>query len=72
MAPEMTHDHEIAAATGSATRKFTEANGAKVILAGDIGQLQAVQNGGGMSLLADRLGYIQLVFHGIARFVSDA
>jgi hypothetical protein len=31
-----------------------------VILAGDTGQLQAVQNGGGMSLLAGRLGYVRL------------
>ena len=37
-----------------------EAAGAKVILAGDSAQLQAVENGGGMSLLADRLGYVQL------------
>jgi hypothetical protein len=33
---------------------------AKVILAGDTQQLQAVENGGGMSLLADALGYVQL------------
>ena len=33
---------------------------AKVILAGDTQQLQAVENGGGMSLLADALGYAQL------------
>ena len=31
-----------------------------MILAGDTGQLQAVENGGGMSLLADQLGYVQL------------
>jgi conjugative relaxase-like TrwC/TraI family protein len=37
-----------------------EARGAKVILAGDTAQLQAVENGGGMSLLADVLGYVQL------------
>jgi conjugative relaxase-like TrwC/TraI family protein len=36
------------------------AAGAKVILAGDIQQLQAVQNGGGLSLLADALGCVQL------------
>jgi conjugative relaxase-like TrwC/TraI family protein len=36
------------------------ASGAKVILAGDTGQLQAVENGGGMSLLAGALGYVQL------------
>jgi conjugative relaxase-like TrwC/TraI family protein len=34
--------------------------GGKVILAGDTEQLQAVQNGGGMSLLAHRLGYVRL------------
>ena len=39
---------------------LAEATGGKVILAGDTGQLQAVENGGGMSLLADRLGYVQL------------
>ena len=33
---------------------------AKVILAGDTQQLQAVENGGGMSLLADALGYARL------------
>src|SRR4029077_7979626 len=33
---------------------------AKVILAGDTQQLQAVENGGGMSLLAGALGYAQL------------
>jgi ATP-dependent exoDNAse (exonuclease V) alpha subunit len=37
------------------------AAGAKVILAGDTQQLQAVENGGGMSLLADALGYAQLI-----------
>ncbi len=31
-----------------------------MILAGDTSQLQAVENGGGMSLLADRLGYVRL------------
>ena len=40
--------------------RYAEACGAKVILAGDISQLQAVENGGGMSLLADRLGYARL------------
>ena len=39
---------------------LAEARGAKVILAGDTGQLQAVENGGGMSLLAGVLGYVQL------------
>jgi ATP-dependent exoDNAse (exonuclease V) alpha subunit len=35
------------------------ATGAKVILAGDTHQLQAVQNGG-LSLLAETLGYVRL------------
>ena len=39
---------------------LAEATGSKVLLAGDTAQLQAVENGGGMSLLADQLGYVQL------------
>ena len=39
---------------------YAQATGAKVILAGDISQLQAVENGGGMSLLAAALGYARL------------
>ena len=39
---------------------LAEARNGKVIVAGDTSQLQAVQNGGGMSLLADRLGYVRL------------
>jgi hypothetical protein len=39
---------------------LADAVGGKVVLAGDTGQLQAVENGGGMSLLADQLGYVQL------------
>ncbi len=39
---------------------YTEARGGKIILAGDTSQLQAVENGGGMSLLADALGYARL------------
>jgi hypothetical protein len=39
---------------------YAAARGAKIILAGDISQLQAVENGGGMSLLADALGYARL------------
>jgi conjugative relaxase-like TrwC/TraI family protein len=35
-------------------------SGAKLILAGDTQQLQAVENGGGLSLLAGALGYVQL------------
>ena len=34
--------------------------GAKIILAGDVSQLQAVENGGGMSLLASTLGCARL------------
>jgi len=37
-----------------------KARGAKIILAGDVSQLQAVENGGGMSLLAARLGHARL------------
>jgi hypothetical protein len=39
---------------------LAEQHGGKVIAAGDTEQLQAVQNGGGMSLLAGRLGYARL------------
>jgi hypothetical protein len=39
---------------------YAQARDGKVILAGDTGQLQAVENGGGMSLLAAALGYVQL------------
>ena len=39
---------------------WAEARSAKMVLAGDTGQLQAVENGGAMSLLADALGYVQL------------
>src|SRR5690348_3113655 len=39
---------------------YAKAKGAKIILAGDISQLQAVENGGGMSLLAAALGYARL------------
>jgi hypothetical protein len=39
---------------------YTAARGGKMILAGDTSQLQAVENGGGMSLLAGRLGYARL------------
>ena len=48
---------------------LAEATGSKVILAGDTAQLQAVENGGGMSLLASRLGYVQLAAP--ARFRAD-
>ena len=39
---------------------YAQSRGAKIILAGDIHQLQAVENGGGMSLLAEALGYARL------------
>jgi len=39
---------------------YAKARGAKIILAGDISQLQAVENGGGMSLLAQTLGFARL------------
>ena len=39
---------------------YARARGAKIILAGDTSQLQAVENGGGMSLLASHLGYARL------------
>ncbi len=39
---------------------YAKARGAKVILAGDISQLQAVESGGGMALLAARLGHARL------------
>ena len=39
---------------------YAQARDGKVILAGDTSQLQAVENGGGMSLLADALGYARL------------
>ena len=40
--------------------RWAEERRAKMVLAGDTGQLQAVENGGAMSLLADTLGYVQL------------
>ena len=39
---------------------YAQVRGAKIILAGDTSQLQAVENGGGMSLLAAALGYARL------------
>ena len=39
---------------------YAKARSAKIILAGDIRQLQAVANGGGMSMLAQALGYARL------------
>jgi ATP-dependent exoDNAse (exonuclease V) alpha subunit len=40
--------------------RLAGARGGKVVLAGDTGQLQAVENGGAMSLLAGALGYARL------------
>jgi conjugative relaxase-like TrwC/TraI family protein len=39
---------------------YAQATDGKLILAGDTSQLQAVENGGGMSLLAGALGYARL------------
>jgi hypothetical protein len=39
---------------------LAEARSAKMVLAGDTEQLQAVENGGAMSLLADTLGHVRL------------
>ncbi len=39
---------------------YAQARGVKIILPGDISQLQAVENGGGMALLAAALGYARL------------
>jgi ATP-dependent exoDNAse (exonuclease V) alpha subunit len=39
---------------------YAQARNGKVILAGDTSQRQAVENGGGMSLLADALGFARL------------
>jgi len=39
---------------------YARASNGKLILAGDTSQLQAVENGGGMSLLAGALGYARL------------
>jgi hypothetical protein len=39
---------------------LADGRNAKMVLAGDTGQLQAVENGGAMSLLAVALGYVLL------------
>jgi conjugative relaxase-like TrwC/TraI family protein len=39
---------------------YAKARHGKLVLAGDTSQLQAVENGGGMSLLAGTLGYVRL------------
>jgi AAA domain len=40
--------------------EYAARNGCKLLLAGDQEQLAAVEGGGAMMLLADRLGYVQL------------
>ena len=44
----------------SALTSYAARNGCKLVLAGDQEQLAAVEGGGAMMLLADRLGYVQL------------
>jgi conjugative relaxase-like TrwC/TraI family protein len=44
----------------SALVDYAARNGCKLLVAGDQEQLAAVDGGGGMMLLADRLGYVQL------------
>jgi hypothetical protein len=44
----------------SALVSYAARNGCKLVLAGDQEQLAAVEGGGAMMLLADRLGYVQL------------
>ncbi|MGO8958840.1 MAG: MobF family relaxase [Streptosporangiaceae bacterium] len=44
----------------SALTNYAARNGCKLVLAGDQEQLAAVEGGGAMMLLADRLGYVQL------------
>ena len=44
----------------AALTEYAARNGCKLVLAGDQEQLAAVEGGGAMTLLADRLGYVQL------------
>ena len=44
----------------AALADYAARNGCKLVLAGDQEQLAAVEGGGAMTLLADRLGYVQL------------
>ena len=44
----------------AALTQYAARNGCKLVLAGDQEQLAAVEGGGAMTLLADRLGYVQL------------
>jgi hypothetical protein len=50
----------ISAAHLAAVVSYAARNGCKLVLAGDQEQLAAVEGGGAMMLLADRLGYVQL------------
>src|SRR5205814_1083220 len=44
----------------AAITEYAARNGCKLVLAGDQEQLAAVEGGGAMMLLADRVGYVQL------------
>jgi len=44
----------------AAIAEYAARNGCKLVLAGDQEQLAAIEGGGAMTLLADRLGYVQL------------
>ncbi|MGH3236986.1 MAG: DUF4350 domain-containing protein, partial [Streptosporangiaceae bacterium] len=44
----------------AALTEYAARNGCKLVLAGDQEQLAAVEGGGAMKLLADRIGYVQL------------
>jgi hypothetical protein len=44
----------------AAIAEYAARNGCKLVLAGDQEQLAAVEGGGAMTLLADKLGYVQL------------
>jgi len=50
----------ISAAHLAAVISYSARNSCKLVLAGDQEQLAAVEGGGAMTLLADRLGYVQL------------
>ena len=50
----------VSAAHLAALTEYAACNGCKLVLAGDQEQLAAVEGGGAMMLLADRLGYVQL------------
>ena len=50
----------VSAAHLAALTEYAACSGCKLVLAGDQEQLAAVEGGGAMMLLADRLGYVQL------------